>query len=140
MQSSTKIQTDFTELINELMDIRKLEHNKMKIRASKINLIEFSKNIANYFQEETTNKNILLSVDSDVPDLSVWADEKMLEKIIFNLLSNAIKATPIGGAINIDLFSNHKRYLLPLIDKKQPVEVIEIVISDTRTRIKRTRS
>ncbi|MDN3620440.1 two-component regulator propeller domain-containing protein [Polaribacter undariae] len=120
-------------LINELMDIRKLEHNKMKIRASKINLIEFSKNIANYFQEETTNKNILLSVDSDVPDLSVWADEKMLEKIIFNLLSNAIKATPIGGAINIDLFSNHKRYLLPLIDKKQPVEVIEIVISDTGT-------
>ncbi|MCL7763761.1 ATP-binding protein [Polaribacter sp. Z014] len=118
-------------LINELMDIRKLEHNKMKIRASKINLIEFTKNIANYFQEETLNKNILLSIDSDVPDLGVWADEKMLEKIIFNLLSNAIKATPKGGAINIDLFSNHKLYLLPLVDKKQPIEVIEIVISDT---------
>ena len=101
------------------MDIRKLEHNKMKIRANKINLIEFAKNIANYFQEETNKKNILLSVDSDVPDLSVWADEKMLEKIIFNLLSNAIKATPKGGAINIDLFSNHKLYNLPLVDKEE---------------------
>ena len=118
-------------LINELMDIRKLEHNKMIIRASEINLIDFTKNIANYFQEETLNKNILLSVDSDVNNLNVWADEKMLEKIIFNLLSNAIKATPKGGAINIDLFSNHKLYILPLIDKKQPVEVIEIIISDT---------
>ncbi len=118
-------------LINELMDIRKLEHNKMKIRASKINLIEFTKNIANYFQEETIKKNILLSVDSDVPDLTIWADEKMLEKIIFNLLSNAIKATPKGGAINIDLFSNHTLYNLPLVDKKKSVEAIEIVISDT---------
>lgn len=118
-------------LINELMDIRKLEHNKMKIRASKINLIPFTKNISNYFQEETNAKNILLSVDSDVLDITVWADEKMLEKIIFNLLSNAIKATPKGGAINIDLFSNHKLYNLPLVDKENPVEAIEIVISDT---------
>jgi signal transduction histidine kinase/ligand-binding sensor domain-containing protein/DNA-binding response OmpR family regulator len=118
-------------LINELMDFRKLEHNKMEIRVSKINLIEFTKNISYYFQEETNKKNILLSVDSDVPDLNVWADEKMLEKIIFNLLSNAIKVTPKGGAINIDLFSNHKLYNLPLVNKVKPVKAIEIVISDT---------
>ncbi len=118
-------------LINELMDIRKLEHIKMKVRASKINLISFTKNLTSYFQEETNNKNILLSVDSDVPDLAVWADEKMLEKIIFNLLSNAIKATPKRGAINVELFSNDKLYMLPLVNKDTPIKAIEILISDT---------
>ncbi|MEO9571965.1 MAG: two-component regulator propeller domain-containing protein [Polaribacter sp.] len=118
-------------LINELMDIRKLEHNKMKIRASKINLVEFTKNISYYFQEETSTKNILLSVDSELPNITVWADEKMLEKIIFNLLSNAIKATPKGGAITIELFSNDKLHKLPLFNYQEPVKAVEIVISDT---------
>lgn len=118
-------------LINELMDIRKLEHNKMIVRARKINLMSFTKNLSSYFEEETNNKNVLLSVESDVPDISVWADEKMLEKIIFNLLSNAIKATPKGGAINIELFSNDKLHILPLINKEKPVQVLEIRISDT---------
>ncbi|MBU3012833.1 response regulator [Polaribacter vadi] len=118
-------------LINELMDIRKLEHNKMKVRASKINLIAFTKDLSSYFQEEANKKNILLSVDADVPDLTVWADEKMLEKIIFNLLSNAIKATPNGGTINIELLSNDNLYNLPLINDKKPVKAIEIIISDS---------
>ena len=118
-------------LINELMDIRKLEHNKMNVRASKINLISFTKNLTSYFEEEANNKNILLSVDSDVPDLGVWADEKMIEKIIFNLLSNAIKATPKGGAINVELFSNDKLHHLPLVNKEKPVKAVEILISDT---------
>ena len=39
------------------MDIRKLEHNKMIVRASKINLMSFTKNLSSYFKEETNNKN-----------------------------------------------------------------------------------
>ncbi|WP_194768095.1 two-component regulator propeller domain-containing protein [Tamlana sp. I1] len=118
-------------LINELMDLRKLEVNKMNVRAQKINLIDFTKNIAEYFQEEATRKNIYLSVDADVPDLSVWADAKMLDKILFNLLSNAIKITPEGGTIAIELSATDHLHILPLIDEKTPVEAVEITISDT---------
>ncbi|WP_406685169.1 response regulator [Seonamhaeicola sp. MEBiC1930] len=118
-------------LINELMDFRKLELNKMNVRAIKINLIDFTKNIVSYFKEEANNKNILLTVDTDNPDLMVWADNKMLEKIIFNLLSNAIKITPEGGAINIDLLSTEFLYNLPLVNKDEPVKAVEIIISDT---------
>lgn len=118
-------------LINELMDLRKLELNKMNVRAEKINLIDFTKIITGYFEEEAFRKNILLSIDSDVPDLTVWADVKMLEKIIFNLLSNAIKITPDGGAITVELLSTDQLHLLPLIDEKNPVKAIEIIISDT---------
>ncbi|TYP98192.1 signal transduction histidine kinase [Tenacibaculum adriaticum] len=118
-------------LINELMDLRKLELNKMNVRAEKINLIDFTKNIAEYFQEEAFNKNIYLSVDADVPDLAVWVDTKMLEKILFNLLSNAIKVTTEGGTINLELLSTDQLHLLPLVDNTNPVKAIEIVISDT---------
>ena len=118
-------------LINEIMDLRKLEFNKMIVRAKEINLIKFTENIVSYFEEEASNKNILISVDSDIPDLPIWADQKMLEKIIFNLLSNAIKATPKGGAINIELFSNDKLYNLPLINKTEKVKAIEIIITES---------
>ncbi|WP_234989682.1 hybrid sensor histidine kinase/response regulator transcription factor [Cellulophaga tyrosinoxydans] len=118
-------------LINELMDFRKLEFNKMRIRAQETNAVSFTKDITGYFKEEAYNRNIHLAVDSDVPSISLWADESMLEKIIFNVLSNAMKVTPNGGAINIDLLSKDDLIVLPLVDEKKPIKVIEIIISDT---------
>lgn len=118
-------------LINELMDLRKLELNKMNVRAEKINIIEFINTITNYFEEETSRKNILLNLDFDIPEETIWADVKMLEKIVFNLLSNAVKVTPDGGAITIEILATDTPYVLPLIHKKNPVEVVEIKISDT---------
>ncbi|WP_303317863.1 two-component regulator propeller domain-containing protein [Flavivirga abyssicola] len=123
-------------LINELMDLRKLELKKMNVRAEKINLIEFSENIVDYFQEEAFRKNILLSVDADMPFVTVWADTKMLEKIIFNLLSNAIKITPDGGAITVELLSTDQLHILPLIDEEKPVKTVGIIISDTGPGLK----
>lgn len=118
-------------LINELMDLRKLELNKMNVRVEKIHIVDFAKGITKYFEEEAVRKNILLTVDSDVPDSTVWADAKMLEKIIFNLVSNAVKVTPDGGTIHVELRSTDQLHLLPLVDEKDPVNVIEIIVSDT---------
>ncbi|WP_282123318.1 two-component regulator propeller domain-containing protein [Algibacter mikhailovii] len=118
-------------LINELLDFRKLELDKVNIRAKEINLLSFSNNILGHFKEEALNRNIQLSIDADISDLSVWADESMLEKIIFNLLSNAIKLTPDGGIINISTHYNDTPILLPLVDKSTPIKTVEIDVSDT---------
>ncbi|GGZ75339.1 two-component regulator propeller domain-containing protein [Algibacter mikhailovii] len=118
-------------LINELMDFRKLELNKVHIKAEKFNLVEFSKDILSYFKEEAYNRNICLTIDADVLELSLWADQSMLEKIIFNLLSNAFKVTPDGGAISIDILSNEEPVLLPLVNEDSPNRAIEIRVSDT---------
>ena len=118
-------------LINELMDIRKLELNKVRIRASKLNLVDFTKDIIGYFKEEALNKNIFLSFDTDVPIIETWADESMLEKIIFNILSNAMKITPDNGFINVVLVDNDEDCILPLISSSEPVKVVEIIISDS---------
>jgi len=118
-------------LINELMDLRKLELNKMHIIASKLNLINFTKDIVEYYKEEALSRNIFLSLDADISDIQVWADESMLEKIIFNILSNAMKVTPDNGSINVELIDNDSDFILPLMSETTPVKVIEIVISDT---------
>ncbi|MDP5081766.1 MAG: ATP-binding protein [Winogradskyella sp.] len=118
-------------LINELLDFRKLELNKTRISARKLNLVDFAKNILGYFKEEAITNNIDLNLDADLMDIALWGDEKMLEKIIFNILSNAIKTTPKGGTINVDLQSTDKLYILPLVSETEPIKVVEIIISDT---------
>ncbi|MEP5340202.1 MAG: two-component regulator propeller domain-containing protein [Algibacter sp.] len=118
-------------LINELLDFRKLELNKVQIKAQEINLVALTKDVTSHFKEEMISRDIQLSVDAAVADLPVWADEGMLEKIIFNILSNAIKVTPDGGIINVDLISKDELINLPLVNPNKPTKVIELAISDT---------
>ena len=125
-----------SRLINELMDFRKLQFNKMSINASKINVIPFIKEVTSHFEEEASLKNIILSVDYNEDNISIWSDPSMLEKIIFNLLSNAFKATPEGGFITIQINKPKHFILLPLVDENNPVPVIEIIIKDTGIGIK----
>ncbi|WP_372757992.1 two-component regulator propeller domain-containing protein [Mariniflexile sp.] len=120
-----------SRLINELMDFRKLELNKARIKATKIELIDFAKDIVAFFQDEISSKNIFLNFEANVSKLNVWADTGMLEKIIFNILSNAFKVTPDNGSITVCISKKNKLEILPLIDENNPVKVFEISIKDT---------
>ena len=118
-------------LINELMDFRKLELDKLNIKVSEFDLVGFTKEAVSYFKEEALNRNIVLAIDADLPSFQVWADKSMLEKVIFNLLSNAFKVTPDSGAINVDILSPEDLVELPLIEDEEGTKVFEIRISDT---------
>lgn len=118
-------------LITELLDFRKLELNKVRIKASKFNLVDFTKNVVSHFKEEALAKNISLSVDTDSPEITIWADRSMLEKIIFNLLSNAMKITPNGGSINVEIKLKEEKIIMPLVDEFNLIDVTEIIISDS---------
>ena len=124
-------------LINELLDFRKLDLNKIKLKASELNLVSFTKGVLSHFKEEAFIKNIHLSIDTDLQSIMIWADHSMLEKIIFNLLSNAFKVTPEGGAITIDLSAKEDLVKLPLANKKNKIKGIEISISDTGPGLKK---
>lgn len=88
-------------LINQLIEYRKIEHNKMRISASKNNLIEFIQEILESFQHNAKKHNIDLRLVTKEPQLMVWFDANMLDKVIFNLLSNALKFTSANGTIHI---------------------------------------
>ena len=88
-------------LVNQLMDFRKIEEGKMRLRASENNITEFVTEITNAFTETAIKKKITYRIDSKDNNLKVWFDVNMLDKILFNILSNAFKYTNENGSISV---------------------------------------
>ena len=89
------------KLVNQLMDFRKIEEGKMKLRASENNITEFVTEITNAFAAIAAKKNISFRLDSKETSLKVWFDINMLDKILFNILSNSFKYTNDHGSITV---------------------------------------
>ncbi|RUA16330.1 MAG: hybrid sensor histidine kinase/response regulator, partial [Flavobacteriia bacterium] len=120
-----------SRLVDELLDFRKLEINKVEIRASKLCLGDFMVRVTDHFKEEARSRGIQMDITTQCQVIELWADSDMLEKIAFNILSNAFKVTPDGGSINIEMFRYEEPVLLPLVDSVVPVQAVEFSISDT---------
>ncbi|NMH86024.1 hybrid sensor histidine kinase/response regulator transcription factor [Flavivirga algicola] len=90
-------------LINQVLEFRKIDTNEVKINATKGDLISFIKEIVNSFYFLAENQNIKLTFQSDASDLESFFDWDKLEKIINNLISNCIKYTPEGGNVDVNL-------------------------------------
>ena len=90
-------------LINQLLDYRKAEDKKFILRASKTNIFEFSKSIIEDFEQEAKKRNIDFTLVTTIPELEVYIDRNLMDKVYFNLLSNAFKFTPEKGKISISI-------------------------------------
>lgn len=96
-------------LINELMDFRKLQSNKLEILPKEVEIVKALKNITVFFREEKKKRDISLTFKTPIKQLIAYVDPSMFEKIIFNILSNAFKVTPDGGSIKIVLEKKDNR-------------------------------
>lgn len=91
-------------LINQLMDFRKIEERRMKLRVTEQDLIPFVTDISDAFQVLARKKSIDLELNCKVKSLPLWFDNNMLDKVLFNLLSNAFKfSSDHGGTIRITI-------------------------------------
>ena len=86
-------------LINDILDISKVEAGKLKFQPSEINLKPFLKNSLVMFKETSFKHGIDLSMVTDQIPETITADERKLKQILYNLLSNAVKFTPDGGKV-----------------------------------------
>ncbi len=93
-------------LVNQLMDFRKIEVDKMRLRATENDLISFVSDIIQSYQSIAQKRNIDLRMITHERQLNVWFDVNMLDKVIFNLLSNAFKFTKHNGYIHIYINKN----------------------------------
>ncbi len=112
-------------LINQLLDFRKIEMQKMRLNAEKSDLVGFLRDIIYSFEEYPFEKHINFRFVPHVSSCLLWFDPDKLDKVMFNLLSNAFKFTPQKGSITVDICSNIK---LKGFGNK---EFAEIIISDT---------
>lgn len=103
-------------LINQLIDYRKIEHDKMLLSVSQNNLVEFLKDILESFQYSAKKKNIDIRLITDAQEINVWFDVNMLDKVIFNLLSNALKFTPANGIIYAEITHDSASVFLSIKD------------------------
>jgi signal transduction histidine kinase/ligand-binding sensor domain-containing protein/DNA-binding response OmpR family regulator len=88
-------------LINQLLDLAKLETGALKLRAARINIVPLVRGIACSFESSAGLRGISLEVLADQEEIEVYCDTDMLDKILTNLLSNAFKFTPDGGAVTV---------------------------------------
>ncbi len=88
-------------LINDILDLSKVEAGKMELELSEFDLKELLKKSFIFIQEKAVKHGIALSADIKEGIGTVKADERKVKQVIFNLLSNAVKFTPDGGKIGI---------------------------------------
>jgi len=92
---------DLLNVINDVLDLSKIESDKLKLLPKKTSLPEFTKRMITLFSERAKNKGLQLNliIDKKIPEY-VLIDEHRLSQIISNLLSNAIKFTK-KGSVNL---------------------------------------
>jgi two-component sensor histidine kinase len=90
-------------LINQLLDLSKLEAGAMKLRARPMNIVPLVKGIAYSFETSAGMRAVALNVDVEKEEIEVYCDKDMVEKILSNLLSNAFKFTQEGGQVRVSL-------------------------------------
>jgi adenylate cyclase len=88
-------------LINQLLDIAKLEAGGMKLMVKKGNLTQFLKSIVSSFIPSAERNGISLQVDANADDVEIYFDDEKLEKVFSNLLSNALKFTAKGDKVHV---------------------------------------
>ena len=81
-------------LVNQLMDIRKIDKGQMFLMFRETNIIPFIEDLCTTFGQQANTKNIRLQLHSTLRELNVWVDTGNFDKIILNILSNAFKFTP----------------------------------------------
>lgn len=112
-------------LVNQLMDLRTLDNNKMKLRANQYDIVKFVRHITESFEPLAQQHDIDFEFDSEFEAFPLWFDRDKLDKSIFNLLSNAFKFTPDGGGISVQL--KHVKYSFDADE----VSALNIAVTDT---------
>lgn len=103
-------------LINNIIDLFRLDFNCYEIRKENCNIVKIIEDITLSAAEHAKEKGISIIFDTDIEEKIMACDPRQIERIVLNLLSNAIKYTPRNGNVSVSIRDN--------MDK------IEIVVKD----------
>ncbi|MDR2476055.1 MAG: response regulator, partial [Bacteroidales bacterium] len=116
-------------LINQIMEIRKIDRGMVRLNATETDANEFVSEIMASFNDQSVEKEIDITLEAkeDLPKL--WIDREKLDKVIFNILSNAFKYTPRQGSIRVKTDISSSDLLISVADSGVgiPVELRNII-------------
>ncbi|WP_223833893.1 hybrid sensor histidine kinase/response regulator transcription factor [Spirosoma profusum] len=116
-------------LINELLDLAKLDAGSLTVTPTPADLPEFIKRTLGVFSEEAQRKRIQLRLNQQFDQPYYWFDPDKLEKILTNLLSNALKFTDESGLIDVSIQVD------PIDGNSANTDLIQLTVHNTGTSI-----
>lgn len=103
-------------LINQMMDLRKIDKGQMVMRMSETDMVTFLQDEYDLFKQQAIAKNIKFIFTHDAEKQPLWIDHNNFDKVLMNLLSNAFKFTPAGGKIQMSLTHTQKHAYISIKD------------------------
>ena len=95
-------------LINQILDFRKIQNKKMKMRVQHVEIVAFTHKIMEDFEALAEEHHIDFLFETEKEAIYLWVDVDKFEKIVYNLLSNAFKYTPEGKMITVFVRENER--------------------------------
>ena len=119
-------------LVNQLMDLRKIDAGQMPMHFRETDLVFFIKDIMQSFLTLARSKRIDFTLRTEQPEEPLWIDQGNFDKIVFNILSNAFKHTPDEGSVRIGVSAPvpNRGVLAPDIR-----EYVEVAVFNSGSRI-----
>ena len=120
-------------LLNQLIDIRKVDNQQLNMQFKKTDLIYFIQDIMKSFEQLAIMRNIDFRLVSNFESLEVWIDRANFDKVLFNIFSNAFKFTPDHGyiLISLDTIMSKSNESLP----HKPDGYLELSIENSGSKI-----
>ncbi len=113
-------------LINQLMDVRKLDKGLMSVVLRETDIVGFIDDLMLTFEYQANKRNIDFKFIHPDEKLYVWLDLGNFDKVLVNILSNAFKFTPEDGEISITLYTGRDEKVQNALR-----DYFEIIVADT---------
>ncbi|MFY9154465.1 MAG: two-component regulator propeller domain-containing protein [Prolixibacteraceae bacterium] len=123
--------TQLLQLINQLLDFRKMETGNLKLVLSRGDMVSYLKGIVSSFTKFAEEKEIELKFNSLKKEIVTNFDSDKLAKIMNNLLSNAFKFTGKGGKISVNLSLVFESDESDVVNDSPEKRMVEITVKDT---------
>ncbi len=110
-------------LVNDLLDISKMESNAMKLRVSEFDITELCKEVFESYQKQAKERSTTLQFkeDCDHP-YKVLADKDRIRQVLNNLIGNSIAYGREKGMTSIGLYDMHQNILIEVTDNGEGIE------------------
>ena len=123
-------------LVNDILDISKVEAGKLDLNTTVVNLMDLLNNSLAMFKEKALKHSIKTAINTNGIPATITADERMLKQVMYNLLSNAVKFTPDGGSVTVSASSCYFSQHNDPSENKTTRSGIKISVSDTGIGLK----
>jgi DNA-binding response OmpR family regulator len=104
------------DLVNQILDVRKIDKQQMKLRCQQTDMVDFVKGICKMFEYAAEERHITFQFNHDDENLEAWIDRSQFDKVVSNLLSNAFKYSLDDGTVEVRLSHDDKELTLQVID------------------------